>query len=187
MKKSSTLKIASKLRELTSYCPVRENDTRWSSTFNMLDRFLKIQKELSGIVELLSLLPNHLEVALLSKAFVLLKKFNSITTMLQRDGMTFVKSREIFDLFLKDHPEFEHYIAADASIVENETFEAAVMQISRGEVLSEDHRRAALPLLQPAAEETPSNEDDLEDDNIIDHERSYSEELERKLKRHKKE
>lgn len=186
MKKSSTLKIASKLRELTSYCPVRENDTRWSSTFNMLDRFLKIQKELSGIVELLSLLPNHLEVALLSKAFIPLKKFNSITTMLQRDGMTFVKSREIFDLFLKDHPEFEHYIAADASIVENETFEAAVMQISRGEVLSEDHRRAALPLLQPAAEETPSNEDDLEDDDIIDHERSYSEELERKLKRQKR-
>jgi hypothetical protein len=132
MKKARTLKVASKLRELTSYCAVRENDTRWSSTFNMIARFLKIHKELSGVVELLSLLPNHLEVALLSDAFVLLTKFNSVTIMLQRDGMTFVKSREIFDLFLKDHPDFEHYISSDASIVENEAFERAVMQISRG-------------------------------------------------------
>lgn len=129
------------------YCPVRENDTRWSSTFNMLDRFLKIQKELSGVVELLSLLPNHLEVALLNEAFALLTKFNSVTTMLQRDGMTFIQSRGIFNLFLKDHPDFEHYIAADVSIVESSTFKAAVMKISRGEVLSEDDRRAALPLL----------------------------------------
>ncbi len=92
MKKARTVKVALKLGELTSYCAVLENDTRWSSTFNMIARFLKIHKELSGVVELLSLLPNHLEVALLSDAFVLSTKFNSVKIMLQRDGMTFVKS-----------------------------------------------------------------------------------------------
>ena len=188
MKKARTLKVASKLRELTSYCAVRENNTRWSSTFNMIAQFLKIHKELSGVVELLSLLPNHLEVALLSDAFVLLTKFNSVTIMLQRDGMTFVKSREIFDLFLKDHPDFEHYISSDASIVENEAFERAVMQISRGVALSEAECRVALPLLQPAVEEIPTNDaDDVGDeDDIIHQERSHSEQLERKLKRQKR-
>ncbi len=62
MKKASILKIASQLRELTSYSTVRENDTRWSSTFYMIDRFLEIKKHLSEINDLLLLLPNHLEV-----------------------------------------------------------------------------------------------------------------------------
>jgi hypothetical protein len=153
----------------------------------MIARFFKIQRELTGIIELLSLLPNHLEVAVLSKAFVSLKKFNSVTIMLQHDGMTFVESREIFDLFLKDHPDFEHYIASDALIVENGTFETAVMQISRGVTLSENQRRAALPLLRPTDEETPTNEDDVADDDILNqHDLSYSEELQRKRKRQKR-
>jgi hypothetical protein len=180
------LKIASQLRELTSYCAVRENDTRWSSTYNMIARFLKIQNALSGIVELLSLLPNHLEVDVLKRAFVSMKKFDSITVMLQQDGLTFVEARETFDLFLKDYPDFAHYISAEADIVENETFEKAVMQISRGgEPLSEEHRQAALPLLlQPPEEQVTHVVDEAvgndNNDNV-----PYSQELRRKLKRQK--
>jgi hypothetical protein len=122
MKKACTLKIASQLRDLTDYAAVRDNDTRWSSTYNMIQRFLKIKTELSTIVELLSLFPNHLEVEVLSRACNTMKKFDSVTVMLQRDGMTFVKSRDIFDLFLRDFPEFKHYIADDAAIVEDEVF-----------------------------------------------------------------
>ena len=86
MEKASTLKIAAQLRELTSYCTVRENDTRWLSTFESVQQFLKIQTQLSGIVELLLLLPNHLEIAYLTNAFESLKKFDSVTLMLQREG-----------------------------------------------------------------------------------------------------
>jgi hypothetical protein len=118
MKKASTMKIASELRELTSYATVRENDTRWSSTYNMKTRFLKFQKELSEIGGLLSLLPNHLEVNVLQHGHDQMKKFDIVTVMLQRDGMTFVESRELFDLFLKDYPAYEHYISSEASIVE---------------------------------------------------------------------
>ena len=100
MKKACTLKIASQLRDLTDYAAVRDNDTRWSSTYNMLKRFLNIKTELSAIVELLTLFPNHLEVDILSRACETMKKFDSVTIMLQRDGMTFVESREIFDLFV---------------------------------------------------------------------------------------
>ena len=83
MKKASTLKVASKLRELTSYATVRENDTRWSSTFQMIDRYLRIQNELSSVVDLLSLLPNRLEVDFLTRAHMSMKQFDSVTLMLQ--------------------------------------------------------------------------------------------------------
>jgi hypothetical protein len=91
MKKASTLKVASQVRELTSYTTVRENDTRWSLTYNMIDRYLCIQTELSSVVDLLSLLPNHLELDFLTRIHVTMEKFDSIAVMLQRDGMTFVE------------------------------------------------------------------------------------------------
>jgi hypothetical protein len=185
MKKASTLKIASQLREHTSYCTVRENDTRWSSTYNMIGRFLKIQDHLSEIKDLLSLLPNHLEVDILTGAFNFMKNFDSVTIMLQRDDMSFVESREIFDLFLKDYPDFEHYIGEDALIIENETFEKAVMRISRGMPLSDSQRRAALPLLKPA-DEIPRAEVDDDDNRQQEEYQSYSQMLQRKLKRQKR-
>jgi hypothetical protein len=91
MKKASTLKIAAKLGKLTAYSTVCENDTRWLSTFQMLSRFFKIQQQLGVIVELLELLPTHVEINILSKALRSLSKFNQITVMLQRDGISFVE------------------------------------------------------------------------------------------------
>ncbi len=57
----------------------------------MLKRFLHIKTELSAIVELLTLFPNHFEVDILSRGCVTMKKFDSVTIMRQRDGMTFVE------------------------------------------------------------------------------------------------
>ena len=189
MKKASTLKIASQLRDLTSYCPVKENDTRWSSAFNMIGRFLTIEKELGSIADLLSLLPNHLEVDVLKRAFASMEKFDSITNTLQRNGMSFVESREMFDLFLKDYPMFEHYIGDEALIIENELFEKTVMRIARGLQLSDEQRRAAVPLLKPDEDETPHDDDGCcgDDDETNDETQvSYAVLLQRKLKRQKR-
>ena len=60
MKKASTLKIAAKLRQLTAYSTVRENDTCWLSTYKMGTRFFKIQSQLSVLVELLECLAQPL-------------------------------------------------------------------------------------------------------------------------------
>ena len=187
MKKASTLKVAAKLRDLTSYCAVRENDTRWSSTFAMVKRFLNIEKELSLVVELLSLLPNHLEIAYLRNAFETLKKFDSVTVMLQRKDMSFVESREIFDLFLNDFPDFANYISDSALIVTNELFEKAVMRLARGLPLSEEQEEALAPLLK---EETHSAVEPTASDAAVASDGavgglSYSEELQQKLKRQK--
>jgi hypothetical protein len=50
--------------------------------------------------------------------------------------MSFVESREIFDLFLKDFPAFAFYIGKDALIVENKLFEK----------LSDENRLQLAPL-----------------------------------------
>jgi hypothetical protein len=189
MKKASTLKVALQLRELTSYATVRNNDTRWSSTFQMVERFLKIQNELSSVVDLLSLLPNHLEVDLLARAFCSMKKFDSVTIMLQRDGMSFVESREIFDLFLIDFPDFAHYISNEASIIEDEMFEKAVMQLARGMPLTEEQRNSIQGLLvKPDNNQgTEDNESNAENSDEEDTSETFSQALQRKLKRQKRE
>ncbi len=187
------MKIAAQLRELTSYCAVQENDTRWSSTFEMVQRFLKIQTQLSGIVELLSLLPNHLEIAYLTNDFESLKKFDSVTLMLQREeGMSFVESREIFDLFLKDFPAFAYYIGEDALIVETELFGKAVMRIARSLPLSEEQDALVVPLIKeesPPVEPVEASSSTSKEHGAHNNEDeiSYSEELQQKLKKHRTE
>jgi hypothetical protein len=154
MKKASTLKIAAKLRKLTAYSTVRKNDTRWSSTFQMLSRFFKIQQQLGVIVELLDLLPTHVEIDILSKALRSLSKFNPITVMLQRDGISFVEVQQIFDAVLVDY--LDHHLGDKASIVESPAFENAVMRIASGLPLSEEERCIAGCLLYNQDDNAPS-------------------------------
>jgi hypothetical protein len=45
--------------------------------------------------------------------------------------MTFVESHEIFDLFLKDFPDFEHHLGDDANTVTDSVFEKSVVQIAK--------------------------------------------------------
>jgi hypothetical protein len=79
----------------------------------MVQQFLKIQTQLSGVDELLLLLPHHLYITYLTNAFESLK---------QREMMSYVESQEVFYLFLKDIPAFAFYIGKDALIVENKLF-----------------------------------------------------------------
>ena len=118
-----------------------------SSTYQTIDRYLKIQIELSSVAGLLQVLPNHVEVDLLSRAFENLKKFDlkfdQSAVMLQRSDMTFLEAREIFNLFLKDFPDLKGHLANDARIVENNVFEKAVLRISIGLPLTDEQHHAA--------------------------------------------
>ena len=100
--KAATLKVSAKLRQLTKLAVVRENATRWLSTYQMIDRYLKIQMQLSALVELLTLLPTPIEVDTLSRGFKCLQKFQDITIMLQRNGIPFSEVRGIFNLLIID-------------------------------------------------------------------------------------
>jgi hypothetical protein len=159
----------------------------------MIDRYLCLQIELSRVVNLLSLVPNHLEVDYLTTAHATMEKFDSITKILQSDEMTFVESREIFDLFLKDYPEFAHHIGDEAAFIEDEVFEKALMRLARGLQLTEEQRIAAQVLIKPEEAVEPLPEDDADPapvGDITDEIRtaeSYSQLLQQKLKRQKRE
>ena len=190
MRKASTLKVSAQLRKLTSLHTVKENDTRWSFTFNMVARFFEIQSELSSaVVDLIPLIPTLVECDLLAKGFVHLKHFNQITILLQEGGITFLRVREIFDTILEEnYPELSGHLATDAEIVENVEFERAVVKIAKGLILTEEQRNSVRVLLLPvtagsnatgtamnAAPITVSTEGEL----------SYAQKVEQRIKRKK--
>jgi ribosomal protein L37AE/L43A len=187
MKKASTLKVAAKLRQITAYSTVRENDTRWSSTFQMIDRFLKIQGHLSQMVELLALLPNPIELDILTRAHVCLAKFNTVTVMLQKEGITFVQVREIFDAIMEDYPVFGGYLGDAADIVENKTFEKAVVKIAKGLQLTVEEEAFVRPLFKEPEVIIPEMEppDERVDDDA-NAANNYAASLERRLKRRRR-
>ncbi len=129
----------------------------------------------------------------MTTAHATMVKFDSITKMLQRDEMTFVESRAIIDLFLKDYPEFAHQIGDEAAFTEDEVFEKAVMRLARGLQLTEEQQIAAQVLIKPEEAVDPPPEDDADPAPVGDNAdeirttESYSQLLQRKLKRQKRE
>ena len=113
-----------------------------SASVLMVDRFFQIQTELSAVADLIPLIPTLVECDLLAKGFVHLKHFNQITVLLQEEGITFLRVREIFDTMLEeDYPELSGHLATDAEIVENVEFERAIVKIAKGLI---EFRRATV-------------------------------------------
>ena len=184
MKKASTLKINAQLRKLTTLQTVKENDTRWTSVFAMTTRFFRIQKELSSIQDLFPLLPTHMEVDLLEKAYVHLKGFHQVNMMLQKEAVSFIEVREIFETVLHDYPELDSHLATDAPIVSDQIFEGALAKLANGYPLTEDERESVSCLLKPAGHDA----DDAFDAaavNIDGNELSYVQKVEHHRKRKK--
>jgi len=57
----------------------------------MIERFLRIQAELSAVSDLLPLLPTHFECYILQKGFAHHEQFHQVTVMLQTEGVTLVE------------------------------------------------------------------------------------------------
>lgn len=188
MKKASTLKVAAKLKQLTNYACVKANDTRWSSTYNMIERYFQIQPQLSALVELLELLPTPVEVDALSRGFRHLSNFDSITVMLQRDGISFVEVRNIFDVLVLDFPEMEHHLGQRSFLVIDPDFEKGVMCISKGMPLTLEQKAAVTNLVkveqQQSLDSSSGNEDESNTINMLiaDDSESYAERVAKRLK-----
>ncbi|KAI2507197.1 hypothetical protein MHU86_7263 [Fragilaria crotonensis] len=118
MKKASTLKVAAKLAQL------------------------------NALVELLELLPTPVDVNTLSRGFQSLERFQSVTKMLQRDGIPFVEVRGLFDVILRDYPDMAHHLGKDSSLVINKDFESGVMALSKGVPLQLAQQAAVVGLFK---------------------------------------
>ena len=148
MKKAATLKVSAKLRQLTKLAVVRENATRWSSTYEMINRYFKIQMQLNSLVELLELLPTPVEVDALSRGFRCLRNFQAIMIMLQRDGIPFTEVRGIFNQIVIDFPEMAHHLGVGSHLVVDPNFEAGIMRIGKGTQLTAAQQLAVASLVK---------------------------------------
>jgi hypothetical protein len=62
----------------------------------------------------------------------LLPSLTAVTVMLQKEGITFLQVREIFDAVMEDYPVFSGYLGDSAEIVENKMFEKSIVKIAKG-------------------------------------------------------
>ena len=91
-------KLAGKLRRHTNLHPMPRNETRWISTFKMLESFYQLRTfpdnfDFTEDKNFLDYLPTAKEVAKLKKLATPFKKFNSVQMLLQSEDVT----RAVFD------------------------------------------------------------------------------------------
>lgn len=128
------LKKARKLRKLTSLEPIKRNATRWSSTYNMLQRFFKLKPFLDqDDPEIITLIPSGSEVIKLQKLMEDLEALDPVTKKLQDSSCTMLEVRRIFDILLQRYPIMERYLSANAAIIQSPYFESGLVKVQDGE------------------------------------------------------
>jgi hypothetical protein len=111
-----TLKNASRLRankETGGIVALGRNATRWSSTFNMLKRFLRLEEGLRRMQlsrDTIDLLPSASNVADIRVLFEKLKDFESASQFLQMDSsdVNLAYVRTLFDELNRNLPQLLH-------------------------------------------------------------------------------
>uniref|UniRef100_H3H9Q5 Uncharacterized protein n=1 Tax=Phytophthora ramorum TaxID=164328 RepID=H3H9Q5_PHYRM len=147
MRKLRALKQAAKLRTKITLATVLRQETRWSSTFAMLDRYARLREFLSDVDEdIAELLPTRDTHRRLETLRDELRDVESISKKLQTDGLTLLEVRDLFDGLL-ELPDFASYLARATNIVHSPEFESGVVKVlsKKTESLSRDERAVLLP------------------------------------------
>ncbi|ETO62060.1 hypothetical protein F444_20004 [Phytophthora nicotianae P1976] len=129
MRKHRT-KPSCKMRMKTPLMPILSQDTRWSSTFSMLERYIRLREFLSANDDdMMDLLPSR-----------------------AGDELTLLDARDLFDGLLELRPSMTTYLSPDAEIVHSPAFEAAVVKMLVGDagLLTNEEARALEPFRVPA-------------------------------------
>ena len=124
------VKQAGKLRTKTPLEPVIRNATRWSSTYEMLKRFFRLQEFIDISDETLAInLPAPLELIALKELMKDLEEFQSTTILLQDSKRNLREVRDIFDEMLKHYESMDYHISSGGGIVHSSDFENAIVKV----------------------------------------------------------
>jgi len=133
MVKLRNIKLAARLRQQTELVAVIRNDTRWSSTYNMIKRYPELKEFLPHVCpendDFMDLILNKKETASLEKLFKELTKLQSVTEVLQSPNITMLQVRQIFDKVIMDFPETKQYLSEDAEIILFKDFESGIVKL----------------------------------------------------------
>jgi len=138
-----SIKNRPKLAVVTALAPLIRQDTRWNSTYAMLERYIRLcietdhfKKCVGFSVKTMNLVltysgrDNEYDTICLIKRT--LDKFNEVSKFLQSEDVTKVtmsKTRFYFNELLKIHPELENYLGEEGDNVSDPYFEKAVVKI----------------------------------------------------------
>lgn len=129
IKLSTPLKMA-KLKLRTALRPISRNVTRWSSCFNMLERFFEIQEYLDITdPDLAFLMPNCVQILQLKNVMVELTLLNQLAVFLQSPSLTLLEARNCFDKVMINHPPMKQYLGSEAKIVHSPVFESSIIKV----------------------------------------------------------
>ncbi|RLN87487.1 hypothetical protein BBJ28_00025084 [Nothophytophthora sp. Chile5] len=96
------------LKKHTELLPVKRNVTRWSSTFTMVQRYIRIRGEIKKVDAVEDLIPTGAKHRKLVALFEHLKKFESVCLHLQRDSTDMAEVRLMFDARIADTPSWQN-------------------------------------------------------------------------------
>jgi hypothetical protein len=108
MSKACCLKAAARLRDLTMaahgicLAAKKENDTQWTSVFEMAKRYNRIKAQLNAFPELENYTLTPREDRIINNALEDFEVFHSITVEIQACGIDLLHCREQFDILLSE-------------------------------------------------------------------------------------
>ena len=157
-----------KLRQKTDLGPVLKNETRWSSTFAMLNRYIRLhpfllEPEFSGDQAFATLLLSPSDFLKVKELASQLQYLNSVTVALQDSAIDMADVRGFFDKVLEDYPEMVTYLGTNAKIVHSPKFESAIVTIQeKMHDTLDDEELAAVAVLKKEVILTQTRSDEQE-------------------------
>eukprot|EP00602_Paraphysomonas_sp_CaronLab_P013627 CAMPEP_0185042242 /NCGR_PEP_ID=MMETSP1103-20130426/42236_1 /TAXON_ID=36769 /ORGANISM="Paraphysomonas bandaiensis, Strain Caron Lab Isolate" /LENGTH=429 /DNA_ID=CAMNT_0027582275 /DNA_START=560 /DNA_END=1849 /DNA_ORIENTATION=- len=167
-----TLKNSSKLRKRG----IKEallSSTEWGSLFAMVNRYVEIEDKLPDCNlddKVLLLIPSRAEHSRILQMREELKEFNCVSMLLQQEGdlqLDMSEVRHQFDMLIEKFPVTASHLSVDADIVQNPTFEKAIVKIQNGyEESLTRQERDAVARFRMNAEEADSLDSAVEVENV---------------------
>ncbi|XP_036367828.1 uncharacterized protein LOC118767407 [Octopus sinensis] len=172
MGKLKSLKLAGKLREKTPLQPIQRNKTRWTTTYDMIERYIQLKPFLDPfqddpkLVDYLLTQLDHNDLQTLKDN---LGKLRSVTIALQRTELDLGDARILFDEILALYPyeEFKEYLLPSAAIVHSPNFESGavkILQHAEAELTADEV--AALHQLKVVTDTSQQSDLPVEDDDF---------------------
>lgn len=142
--------------------PILDNETRWSSKYHMLERYvrlraliLSLKEHLGGSADCIEhLVPNNAQHIRIVALLADLQELDGVTVLLQRKNCTMLMARNAFDTILeanngKYKESMKHHLAADSPLIQNRPFLDGIVKIMKGDqdLLSVAEAQAMKPFL----------------------------------------
>jgi hypothetical protein len=174
MSQMSTLKNSIRLATVTKLNPEIENETRWNSTYRMLDKYLKLIEPMNSAsfpADVKKLFLKKREIDTVKVLVSQLEMCNDYSISFQSQNWsvnTMATTRKGLNELLEKLPQLGGQIHADHEIVHCNFFDNAIVQLQRGKesLLTEDERNSVAMYLISSQQAVDTSCDEEKSKNV---------------------